>query len=214
MNIEARIKLTHTSHTLLDQDPAYNEVCHSLDKDECTSLSLSSKLGTEVVLKIALRPDELDVSTIVEYPLVLLELEVLLPVNVRESPLLGDNDLLATGELITSTTESLLDNRAVVILAPDGHDDLANVHTGGSTVRLSPSTTHTGLQTIGTGTGQHLVDTEDVEGVDTDAQMERVLSGGLGYVFVGADTGCFEGFRGNLFVFIRDEMAAEGEVIY
>ena len=45
---------------------------------------------------------------------------------------------------------------------------------------------------IGTSAGQHLVDTEDVEGVDADPQMEGIFSGGLGDVLVGADTSSFE----------------------
>jgi hypothetical protein len=145
--------------------------------------------------------------------LVLLQLEVLLPVNVGEAPLLGDNDLLATRELVTSPTESLLDHQSVVVLATDGHDDLADVHASDSAIGLAPSTTHTGLQTIGTSAGQHLVDTDDVEGVDTDPQMVGILARGLGDVFVCTDTGSFEGFTRELFVFVRHEMAAEREII-
>lgn len=47
---------------------------------------------------------------------------------------------------------------------------------------------------IGSGTGQHLVDTDDVEGVDTDPHMEGILSGSLCDILVGANTSCFEGF--------------------
>jgi hypothetical protein len=35
------------------------------------------------------------------------------------------------------------------------------------------------LETIGSGTRQHLVDTDDVEGVDADAHMETFLTGDL-----------------------------------
>jgi len=178
------------------------------------STSLSSKLGAQVVLEIALRPDELNICTILHYPLILLELEVLLAVNIGEAPLLGDDDLLATRELVTGTAESLLDDRSIVILATDGHDDLANVHASDGAVGLAPSTTHTGLQAIGTSAGQHLVDADDVEGMNADPQMERILARGLGDVFVGANTSSFEGFTRQLFVFIGDEMAAEGEVVY
>jgi len=194
--------------------PAYNGKMSFRDSDECTIPSLSFKLGKQVLLEIAFRSDELDVCTILDHPLVFLKLEVFLPVYVGETPLLRHNDLLATREFVTSTAESFLNHRSVVIFATNGHDDLANVHTGGSAVRLAPSTAHTGLQTIGTGTGQHLVDTEDVEGVDADTKMEGILAGGLGDVFVGANTGGFEGFTRELFVFIGNEMAAEGEVVY
>ena len=50
--------------------------------------------------------------------------------------------------------------------------------------------------------------------MDTDTQMERVLSGGLGHIFVRANTGGFKSFRGQLFVLIRDEMAAERELVH
>jgi hypothetical protein len=60
------------------------------------------------------------------------------------------------------------------------------------------------LQTIGAGAGKHLVDPDDVEGVHADAQMEGVLAGGLGDIFVGADAGCFEGLGGQLLVFVGD----------
>ena len=67
---------------------------------------------------------------------------------------------------------------------------------------------------ISTGAGQHLVDTDDVEGVDTDTQMERVLSGGLGYVLVGANTCGFQSLTRELLVLIGNKVAAEGELVY
>jgi len=45
---------------------------------------------------------------------------------------------------------------------------------------------------ISTSAGQHLIDTEDVEGVDTDPQMEGIFSSVLGDVLIGADTSRFE----------------------
>lgn len=52
-----------------------------------------------------------------------------------------------------------------------------------------------------------------MEGVDTDTHVERLLSGRLDDVLVGANTGGLEGLRGELLVLVRDEVAAEGEVI-
>ncbi len=83
----------------------------------------------------------------------------------------------------------------------------------GRTKRLSESTTHTGLETIGTGTRQHLVNTQNVEGMDTDTQVERVLSRGLGDVLVAANTGSFESFRRDLLVFVRNHMDGQREFI-
>ncbi len=66
---------------------------------------------------------------------------------------------------------------------------------------------------IGSGTAQHLVDAQNVEGVDTDTHVEGVLARRLGNVFIGTDTGGFKGFGRKLFVFIRDEVATEGELV-
>ena len=83
---------------------------------------------------------------VLQNTLVLLELEVVLTVNLSEAPLAGLDDLLATGELVTSATESFLYNSSVAILCTDGKNDLANVYTGDSAVGLSPSATHTSLK--------------------------------------------------------------------
>jgi hypothetical protein len=52
-----------------------------------------------------------------------------------------------------------------------------------------------------------------VEGVYTNAEVERILAGGLGNVLVGANTGGFEGLRRKLLILIGDKVAAEGELI-
>lgn len=147
-----------------------------------------------------------------QHTLVLLQLNIILTVDVRETPLAGDNDLLTTRELVASTTESLVDDRSVGILGADGENDLANVDTSDSTVWLAPRATHTSLQTtdaisadrsrfgvddslpISTSAGQHLVDTQDMEGVYTDPQMEGVLAGGLRDILVSTDTGGLKSF--------------------
>lgn len=99
------------------------------------------------------------------------------------------------------------------ITGADTHDDLTNVDTGDGAVRLAPGTTHTSLQSIGTGARQHLVDTDDVEGVGADAEVESVLSGVLDEVLVGANTGGLKGLRAQLLILVGDEVDAEGEVV-
>jgi hypothetical protein len=84
---------------------------------------------------------------ILQHTLVLLELKVVNLVDVGETPLLGNDDLLATRELVASTAESLHDDRGGGLFAADGEDDLANVDTGDGAVGLAPGSTHTGLQT-------------------------------------------------------------------
>ena len=89
----------------------------------------------------------------------------------------------------------------------------AHVDSGDGTVRLSPSTSHTLLQPIGTGARQHFVDSDDVEGVHSDSHVEGLLSGGLHDVLVGANSGSLESLGRELLVLVGDEVAAEGEVI-
>lgn len=91
---------------------------------------------------------------------------------------------------------------------------MSNADTGDCSVWLSPSTSHSGLQSICTSARQHLVDSDDVVRVHTDTHVERVLSGGLGHIFVGADTGGFEGFGRDLFELVGYQVCAEGELVY
>lgn len=99
------------------------------------------------------------------------------------------------------------------IAGADTQDDLANVDTGDSAVRLAPGTTHTGLQSIGTGARQHLVDSDDVEGVGADAQVETLLAAVLDEVLVGANAGGLEGLGAQLLILVGDEVDAEREVV-
>ena len=190
----------------------------------------SGREAANVAGEVALVAEELNVGT-VDLDLALLALlDVLLALERGETPVLGDDDLLATGELgdisvcrgvshaqtylVLGSPESLESDSAGSIPRADGQNDLANVHTGDSTVGLSEGTTHTGLQPIGTSARQHLVDTDDVVGVDTDTEMETFLSGNLDEVLVGANTGGLESLGGQLLVLVGDQVDAEREVVY
>lgn len=140
-------------------------------------------------------------------------LQVLLATERGEAPVLGDDDLLATGELVLGSAQGLKGGGAVGVTSTDRHDDLTDVDTGDSAVGLAPGTTHTSLQSIGTGTRQHLVDTDDVEGVSADTQVETLLSGDLDEVLVGANTGGLEGLGAQLLILVGDEVDAEREVV-
>lgn len=122
---------------------------------------------------------ELDVGTVLLELALLAELDVLLAADGGETPVLGDDDLLATRELVHGAAESLDGGGTVGVTGADGQDDLADVHTGDEAVGLTEGTTHTGLETIGTSARQHLVDTDDVEGVHTDTKVETFLTGDL-----------------------------------
>ena len=191
----------------------------------------SGREAANVAGEVALVAEELNVGT-VDLDLALLALlDVLLALERGETPVLGDDDLLATRELkpvssktslihtlptylVLATPQSLESDSAVRVPSPDGHEDLTNVDTSDKTVGLAESTTHTRLQSIGTSARQHLVDTDDVVGVDTDTEMETFLSGNLDEVLVGANTGGFESLGGQLLVLVGDQVDAEREVVY
>ena len=69
------------------------------------------------------------------------------------------------------------------------------------------------MQSIGTSARQHLVDTDDVVRVGTDAQVEGVLATRLDHVLVGANTGGFKSLGTQLLVLVGDEVDAERELI-
>lgn len=109
-----------------------------------------------------------------------------------------------------STTKSLHDDSLVRVLATDRKDDLTNVDTSDPSDGVTPGTTHTGRQSIGTSARESLVGTDDVVRVGTNSEMERILSGGLDDVLVGANTGSFESLGGDLFVLVRDKVDTVG----
>jgi hypothetical protein len=74
--------------------------------------------------------------------------------------------------------------RLTRITSSDTQDDLTNVDTGNSSIGLTPGTTHSSLQSIGTGARQHLVDSDDMVRVGADTEMETFLSGNLDQVSV------------------------------
>jgi hypothetical protein len=168
---------------------------------------------TDVALKRTVVGEELDVSTVDLDAAGSLLVEVLLTSERGEAPVLGDNDLLSARELVLRSAEGLESDGTVSITSADAHENLANVDTGDSAVGLTPSTTHTGLQSIGTGTRQHLVDTDDVERVSTDSEVETLLTGVLDQVLVGANTGGLKSLRAQLLILVGNEVNAEREVI-
>jgi len=170
-------------------------------------------LDTKVRLELALGLDVLNVSAILPDEFLLLHLDIRLLINIREAPLLADDDLLASRELIPGPPQRFRNNRRVILLRPNTQQNLADIDSRHGSVGFPPSSTHTGLKPISSSAGQHLVDANDVERVDSDSEMEGILSRGLGDVFVGADTGGFESFGGELFVFVRDHVDAEREIV-
>jgi len=67
-------------------------------------------------------------------------------------------------------------DRLTIVTSSHGEENLANVHTGNGPVGLAPSSTHSSLQSIGSGTRQHFVDADDVVGVSADTEMETFFA--------------------------------------
>ena len=67
----------------------------------------------------------------------------------------------------------------MVVAGADTKQDLADVHAGDGAVGFAPGAPHAGLQPIGAGAGQHLVDADDVVGVGADAHVETFFAGGF-----------------------------------
>ena len=83
-----------------------------------------------------------------------------------------------------------------VVTGPHGEQNLADVHASNSSIGLAPGTTHSSLQSIGTGTRQHLVDTDDVVRVGADAEMETFFAGNFHEISVGQILLEFAGVEG------------------
>lgn len=111
-------------------------------------------------------------------------------------------DLLAARELELGSSQSLNHMFLVLQLGSDGHDDLANVNPGHCALGLPKGTTHPCLEPVSPSTGQHLVDTDDMERVEPHSDMKAILATTLYHVFVGTNTGSLQCFRRELLIFI------------
>jgi len=117
------------------------------------SLGLEGIGETPHVLgQVALVAEELNVGAIVLEATLGALGDVLLAAEGCEAPVLGDDDLLATGELVLRSAEGFDGGSAVGISGSDAQKNLANVDTSNETVGLAKCSTHSCLQSIGTGT--------------------------------------------------------------
>jgi len=176
-------------------------------------LDANAVLAVNPALELSVAILELNANSIVEDATRLAALDKLGLWDLSQTPEAGSIDLLATSNLVLGTTECFKCMLAHVLAAADGAQNLANVDTGDSTVRLTEGTSHPSLETISAGAGKHLVDTNDVERVHTDADVESILTRTLGHVLVACNTACLEGLRTDLLELIRHQMGTEGEVV-
>jgi len=174
---------------------------------------VSARESFQVLLNVASFTVELNVGTILEKATFRLQLDVLLTSNRCETPVLADDDLLATRELVHGSSESLDGGGTVSVSGSDGQKDLTDIDTGDGSLWLSPSTSHSSLKSIGTSARQHLVDSDDVVGVGSDSHVETFFAGDLDQIFVGADTRSLEGFGTQLFVLIGNHVHAKREFV-
>jgi len=130
-----------------------------------------------------------------------------------ETPFAGNDQLLTAGELEFGSPERLDDVRLMLVLASHAQNRLSNVDASDQPLRLAKGASHSGLEPISSGARQHFVDADDVEGVDADAHVERVLAHKLYHILVGADTSGFQGLGGELFILVGDHVDAERELI-
>lgn len=135
-------------------------------------------------------------------------------IKLGKAPLLGDVDLLATRKLELGPTQSLNHMFLVLQFGADGHDDLSNVDSGYSALGLSKGSPHTCLEPVSPSTGQHFVDTDDMEGMESHSDMKPVLATAFHHVLVGTDPGSLQSFRRELFILIRHHVATEWEFVH
>ena len=88
------------------------------------------------------------------------------------------------------------------------------MHTCHSSLGFAKCSSHTSLKPISSSAGQHLVDAVDVEGVQTDSQVESIFAAVLHQVFVGTDTASLQSFGRQLLILIRDHVHAQRKLIY
>lgn len=65
------------------------------------------------------------------------------------------------------------------VASSNRQENLANVHTSHGAIWLAPGTSHSSLQSIGTGAGQHLVDSHNVVRVGSNSEVETFFAGNL-----------------------------------
>jgi hypothetical protein len=106
-----------------------------------------------------------------------------------ETVFLGNENDLTTGELEARSSEGLSCVFNVLGFGSNGHKNLIDTDAGSLNVRLTESTTHTLLKSIGSSAGKHFVDTDGVPWVNTYAHVEGVLTSLGDHVFVGSNTG-------------------------
>ncbi len=229
---EARSACSRSRHVteipgFVRRRPVRRVVCKYKAKDGANSISFKYLDGTTAVdlsrsiehvvglalLQGTVRIHKLHVDTVVQQPSGLLQVQVFLARELRESPVPRNDHLLPARELELGTPQSLLREVGVDVLAPNRHQNLSDRHTGTQTVRLSERSTHSRLEPISSSARKHLVDTQDVVRVHTHTEVERLLSGLGHHVLVGSNTGSLKGLGGDVLLLPGHQMHTRREDI-
>jgi len=133
--------------------------------------------------------------------------------NGGESVFTGDEDGLSSRELALGASEGLTSEFDVLGLASHGDEDGTDVNTASLEEGFTVSTSHTGLESISTGAGQHLVDADNVPGMGSDSHVEGFLTALGNHVLVSGNTGGLKGLGGELLLLSGNEMDTSGELL-
>merc|ERR1719186_868413 len=164
--------------------------------------------GEGSVLRHVLHVDTVGLETAVSP-----HLGVLVAVPLGEAKLLADEDLLPARELELAPPQGFNDLVLELVVAPDREKDLSNPDPSCGSVGLAISTPHSSLEPISSSTGQHFVDPQHVERMDSHSDVEAFLATVLHKVLVAANPSCLKSLRRKLLELIRDEMDRQGELI-
>ena len=155
--------------------------------------------------------DDLAANTI-GLDLTLLLKSVVVSLNqLGEAELSRDEDLLTAWEFELGTSESLSGEASLFWLSSHGEEHSTNVDTSRLAESLTEGTSHTLLESIGTGTRKHLVDSNDVPWVHSDSEMETFSTNVDDHVLVGSNTGGLKSFRSDLLLLVANQVSASWE---
>jgi len=93
-----------------------------------------------------------------------------------ETPFLGHEDLLASRVLELGSAQRLNDSSPVLVIGSNAHDGLSDVYSCNCTLGFTEGTTHSSLEPISSGTAQHFVDANHMEGVNSHPDVEGILT--------------------------------------
>jgi hypothetical protein len=139
--------------------------------------------------------------------------QVVLLGELSEAPVLADVDLLSTWELELGSSEGLDGNGSLVLSSSDRHKNLTNINSSGNHGWLTEGSSHTSLESIGTSTRKHLVNSDDVVWVSSNSQVEEILTGDLDHVLIASNTSSLKCLGSDLLVFIGNKVNSGWELI-